>query len=228
MSTTTPDDLHKRQMNINAHFAWALAMWASAEAAHNRKNYLLAAVGYYYSAFHAGFAVVNTNLAIPKEKLVQITHSALKAYLEPLLPPGGMWHYDLLQGIREGVNYLGADAPEGKLRIVRGNGFGFDLGESRFTFERGLEMAHKQSLSFLQICVAKLEAFCAENKMVGPKRGDSYWVNEYLDEDLLRGVIPREGDGIEIIKRAAALLQTDLNQKTPLELSNAHGSEPAA
>lgn len=205
------DDLHKRQMNINAHFAWALAMWASAEAAHKRQNHLLAAVGYYCSAFHAGFAVVNTNLGIPKEKLVQITHSALKDYLEPLLPPGGMWHYELLQGIREGVNYLGADAAEGKLRIVRGNGFGFDLGGVRVTFERSLEMAHKQSLSFLRVCVAKLEAFCTEHKIVGPKRGDSYWVTEYLDEDLLLGVIPREGDGIEILKKAASLLQNELN-----------------
>lgn len=216
-STTTSDDMHKRQMNINAHFAWALAMWASAEAAHKRQNHLLAAVGYYYSAFHAGFAVVNTNLGIPKEKLVQITHSALKDYLEPLLPPGGMWHYELLQEIREGVNYLGADAPEGKLKIVRGNGFGFDLGGARFTFERGLQMAHKQSLSFLRICVAKLEIFCAEHKIVGPKRGDSYWLTEYLDEDLLLGVIPREGDGIEIVNRAASLLQKELNSKTPFE-----------
>jgi len=217
-STIAADDLHQRQMNINAHFAWALTMWASAEAAHKRQNHLLAAVGYYYSAFHAGFAVVNTNMDIPKEKLVQITHSVLKDYLEPLLPPGGMWHYELLQGIREGVNYLGADAPEGKLRIVRGNGFSFDLGESRFTFERSLEMAHKQSLSFLRVCVATLETFCAAHKIVGPKRGDSYWVTEYLDEDFLLGVIPREGNGIQIVNRAASLLQHELNAEPSTEL----------
>ena len=172
-------------MNINAHFAWALAMWASAEAAQKRQNHLLAAVGYYYSAFHAGFAVVNTNLDIPKEKLVQITHSALKGYLEPLLPFPGMWYYEILQAIREGVNYLGADTPQGKLRIVRGNGFGFDLGSKKVTFGQSLEMAHKHSLSFLRVCVAKLEAFCSQHKITGPKRGDSYWVSEYLDEDLL-------------------------------------------
>lgn len=217
-SNAKSNDLHTRQMNINAHFAWALAMWASAEAAHKQQNHLLAAVGYYYSAFHAGFSVVNTNLGIPNEKLVQITHSALKDYLEPLLPPGGMWHYELLQGIREGVNYLGADAPEGKLRIVRGNGFGFDLGGARFSFERSLEMAHKHSLSFLRGCVAKLETFCAEHKIVGPKRGDSYWVTEYLDEDLLLGVIPREGDGIQIVNRAASLLQTELHAEPSTEL----------
>ncbi|MGA3267318.1 MAG: hypothetical protein ABSE16_10895 [Verrucomicrobiota bacterium] len=197
-------------MNINAHFAWALAMWASAEAAHKRQNYLLAAVGYYYSAFHSGFAVVNTNVSIPKEKLVQITHSALKDYLEPLLPAGGMWHYELLQGIREGVNYLGANAPEGKLRIVRGNGFVLDLGGSKFTFERGLQMAQKQSLSFFRICLSVIEAFCAKNKIVGPRRGDSHWVTEYLDEDFLLGVVPREGDGLEILKKAASLLQNEL------------------
>lgn len=225
-STIAAEDLHKRQMSINAHFAWALAMWASAEAAHKRQNRLLAVVGYYYSAFHAGFAVVNTNASIPKEKLVQITHSALKGYLEPLLPPGGMIHYELLQVFREGVNYLGANTPEGKLKIVRGHGFGFDLGGVKITFERSLEMAHKHSLSFLRVCVSKIEAFCAEHKIVGPKRGDSYWESEYLDEDLLLGVIPREGDGVEIVKRAASLLQTELNSKTPFESTGPSASEP--
>lgn len=197
---------------MNAHFAWALAMWASAEASHKRHNTLLAAVGYYYSAFHAGFAVANTSLAIPSEKLVQITHSALKGYLEPLLPAGGMIHYELLQGIREGVNYLGADSAVGKLKVVRGDGFGFDLGNgAKVKFDRSLEMAHRHSLSFLRICVAAIEAFCVKNMIVGPKRGDSHWMSEYLDEDLLLGVIPREGDGIEIVKRAALLLENDLN-----------------
>lgn len=210
-SNISPDDLHTRQMSMNAHFAWALAMWASAEAAHQRRNTLLAAVGYYYSAFHAGFAVVNTNLVIPNEKLVQITHSALKGYLEPLLPAGGMIHYELLQGIREGVNYLGADSAAGKLKVVRGSDFGFDLGGVKVTFDRSLEMAQKQSLSFLRICVSVIEAFCAQQKLVGPKRGDSHWVSEYLDEDLLLGVIPREGDGIQIVNRAASLLEKELN-----------------
>lgn len=205
------DDLHKRQMNLNAHFAWALAMWASAEAAHQKQNHLLAAVGYYYSAFHAGFAVVNTNLDIPNGKLVQITHSALQGYLEPLLPPEAMWHYELLRGIREGVNYLGADVPEGKLKIVRGSGFSFDLGGAKVKFDRSLEMAHKRSLSFLCICLAKIEAFCSQHRIVGPKRGDSYWVSEYLDEDLFLGVIPRDGDGIQIVNRAVSLLQKELN-----------------
>lgn len=209
---TSEDDLHNRQMSLNAHFAWALAMWASAEAAHKRKNTLLAAVGYYYSAFHAGFAVVNTIKAIPNEKLVQITHSALKGYLEPLLPAGAMIHYALLQDIREAVNYLGAGSAIGKLKTVRGDGFGFDLGNGvKITFERSLEMAQHQSLSFLRICVDALEAFCSTGNVVGPKRGDSHWVGEYLDDDLLRGVIPREGDGIEIVKRAALLLEKELN-----------------
>lgn len=211
ISTTPPNDLHTRQMSMNAHFAWALAMWASAEAAHRRNNTLLAAVGYYYSAFHAGFAVVNTSLAIPNEKLVQITHSALKGYLEPLLPAGGMIHYEFLQGIREGVNYLGADSAAGKLKVVRGSGFGFELGGVSVTFDRSLEMAQKHSLSFLRICVSVIEAFCANQKLVGPKRGNSYWVSEYLDEDLLLGVIPRDEDGIHIVNRAASLLETELN-----------------
>src|SRR6266404_4305249 len=32
-------------------------------------------------------------ISIPKAKLVQMTHSALKSYLAPLLPPDAMWHY---------------------------------------------------------------------------------------------------------------------------------------
>ena len=206
------DDLHTRQMNLNAHFAWALAMWASAEAARKRQNTLLAAIGYYYSAFHAGFAVVNTNLTIPPEKLVRITHSALRDYLEPLLPPLSMVHYGLLQDIREAINYLGADATEGKLRIVRGHGFGFDLGGVRITFARGLEMAQKQSLQFLGLCLSVLEEFCTRQKITGPKRGDTHWASEYLDDDVLLHVIPREGDGLEILQRALSLLTTDLNE----------------
>lgn len=207
-------DLHTRQMNLNAHFAWALAMWASAEAAHKRENTMLAAIGYYYSAFHAGFAVVNTSLTIPVEKLVRITHSALRDYLDPLLPPMSMLHFVLLQEIREAINYLGATSPESKLRIVRGHGFGFDLGDTQITFTRGLEMAHKQSLQFLGLCLSVLEEFCAKEGIVGPKRGDAYWASEHLDDDVLLHVIPRNGDGNAILQRAFTLLSGDLNHSS--------------
>lgn len=199
--------LHARQMNINAHFAWALAMWASAESAHQQKNNLLAAVGYYYSAFHAGFAAANTNLDIPPENLVRITHTKLKEYLEPMFPGfGGMYSYELLQGVRESVNYLGADGPVGKLRIVRGHGFGFDEGGGvRYPFERALERAHQHSLMFLRAALVKIEGFCSTHGLTGPKSGDPYWMEEYIDENFLRGVIPAEAEGLDIIKRASGL-----------------------
>jgi hypothetical protein len=211
---TPPNDetLHARQMNINSHFAWALAMWASAESAHQQKNTLLAAVGYYYSAFHAGFAAANTNLDIPPENLVRITHAKLKEYLEPMFPGfGGMYSYELLQGVREAVNYLGADGPTGKLRIVRGNGFGFDEGGGvRYSFERALERAHQHSLIFLRAALVRIESFCSTHRVTGPKSGDSYWIEEYIDEDFLLGVIPREAEGLKIVARASALLMREL------------------
>jgi len=216
------EEIQTRQMNLNAHFAWALTMWASAESAHQQNNTLLAAVGYYYSAFHAGFAAVNTNLDIPPEKLVRISHATLKGYLEPMFSAMGMYHYELLQGIRESVNYLGADGPTGKLGIVRGNGFGFDEGGGvRYSFERALERANMHSLLFLRLCLARIETFCLNHEITGPKRAESFWIEEYIDEDFLRGVIPADGEGLRILNRAASLLETELG--IPYQPANHEG-----
>ena len=41
------DEQHERDMNLNAHFAWGLAMWASAEIALEEGLLLPAAISYY-------------------------------------------------------------------------------------------------------------------------------------------------------------------------------------
>jgi len=75
------DEHHDRQMNMNAHFAWGLAFWASGEVCREQCLYLVAPVAYYYSVFHTGFSLLNTNLEIPLSDLYHIGHTDLQQWL---------------------------------------------------------------------------------------------------------------------------------------------------
>lgn len=193
MSRATPDD---RRLHIHAHFAWAAAFWGSAKVAQEDSNYLLAPIGYYYAAFHVGFATICTNLDIQDESLKRMGHSQLKAYLEPLVPFFTLEKFAFLQDVREGINYLGAKSPIGKASIVRGHGFGFGSTD----YFACVEKCRIQSAEVISDCHEVIERFAITSGINYPDLNSDWWIHEFLDDDLLRGVIPREDAGIRAIK----------------------------
>ena len=189
-------------MNLNAHFAWSLAMWGSADVAREENNFLLAPIGYYYSAFHSGFSLINTNHTIHVEDFTQVGHSQLVSWL----PIDLILDFNLLRGIRETINYLGAGNPQFKLKIVRGHPFLYTLGKKDLPFFDTILEARDVSQRFIYKTLEKIEKFCSTEGWRGPKRGDNEWQTEYLGEDLLLNVIPRNDQGKEILRRAFSLL----------------------
>lgn len=200
---------HQRILNLNAHFAWALAMWGSADVAREESNFLLAPIGYYYSAFHSGFALVNTNHTIHLENLKQVGHSQLVSWL----PLELTFDFNILREIRETTNYLGVGDPQTKLSIVRGHGFRYILGSKHISFFDSILDARNYSLRFIHKTLDRIEEFCRQEKWPGPKRGDDNWQTEYIDEDFLLNVIPRSHQGPEILMRAFSVLDLNVEYK---------------
>lgn len=206
MTRPTAND---RRLHIHSHFAWAAAFWGSARVAQQDANYLLAPIGFYYSAFHAGFAAACTNLDIANESLKQVHHSQLTNYLESILPLEAMLSYAYLQDIREGINYLGAESAERKAQIVRGSEFGF--GSTPY-FEC-IERCREHSVKFLRHAQQTIADFAQKNSINYPDLNSDWWIQEFLDDDVLRCVIPREKDGLRALDLAfrselPALLKT--------------------
>lgn len=203
------DEKHNRNMNMNAHFAWALVMWGSAELARERENYLCSQISYYYSTFHAGFAVINTDHTFHFEDMKRISHSKVEDWLESKLPLELIHDFKILRQVRETINYLGSDEPASKLRIVRGHPFGFHIGVKSLSFFEMVSEASYSSKRIILYLLNEIEDFCHTQSCWGPKRGSTLWQEEYLQEDLFLGVIPRGNDGVEILKRAFSLLEAD-------------------
>lgn len=193
-------------MNLNAHFAWALALWGSAEVAREDGNPMLVPIGYYYSAFHSGFALVNGSPKVPFNTLRRMGHATLRKLLEGQLSLVRIQDLLLLRDIRETMNYLGGEDPAHKLRIVRGHPFGFEFDGTRYTYDQSLELARDVSKRFI---FAVMDAFSSVKQNVVqrvPARGDDDWLNEYLQEDFLLGVIPPGATGGRILKKAFSFL----------------------
>lgn len=181
-------------MNLNAHFAWAIGFWGSAEFAKEQGNFLLAPIGFYYSTFHAGFALLNTDHTMHLEHLSRTSHSALEKKLENHLDTTNQNRFKLLREIRENINYLGMEAPRGKLMVVRGHPYGFDLGlGNKKSFFELVSLAQAESEQFLKYCLGKIEDHCSENEFWrGPKKNSWDWYDEYLQEDAFITVIPEQ------------------------------------
>lgn len=203
----TQEEIHKRTMNLNAHFAWAIGMWGSASYAKENGNFLMAPIGFYYSTFHAGFSLLNTDHTMHLEHLSRTSHSALKAKLDNHLDLDNQNRFVLLREIRENINYLGMGEPNAKLRVVRGHPYGFDLGTfGRHSFFDLVDIAEQQSKDFILYCLSKIEKHCTDNEYWrGPKFNDWDWYDEYLQEDAFITVIP-EKNRQEILKRAFGIL----------------------
>ena len=202
----TGDERHGREMTMNAHFAWGLAMWGSADIAAEQSNLLLACYGYYYSVFHAGVALIATDHSYHLDDMKQMRHSKLESWLQGRLELNSQMDFAMLQGFRESTSYLGMGSPSAKLRVIRGHPFGFDLGSRRLGFAEAVREASDASRRIVLEVLGQLEQFCAHEGWRGPKCGDGDWVTEYLQEDLLLSVIPRGGNGGKMLSRAFSLL----------------------
>ncbi|VWC54014.1 hypothetical protein [Burkholderia lata] len=202
-------ELHQRSMNIGAHLAWSAAFLVSANAADEQHNLLAAAFSYYYSTFHAGFALINTNHTFHMPDMERIHHNKVELYLENNLPLSLVQKAKNLRVTREFLSYLGADDPASKLRIVRGHGIATALGTRDV---RGLvDIARADSEEIFKYIYATVEAFCKTHKWQPLQHGREYYVDEYLDEDILLNVIPREGDGAKLMRRTVNLLLSEDN-----------------
>lgn len=196
-----------RIWNMNAHFAWALVLWGSAEISRKRCNWLLAPIGFYYAAFHAGFALVNANHEVPASHLKRISHSRLQRYLKTMLAPQVMDDFQFLRGLREWINYLGSNTPSRKFRIVRGDPISLKIASSKFSYADALALASERSARFIEGVLVRIEEFgqTKTERWPHPIRGDVGWL-DYLGEDVLFAIIPREMDGTAILQIAFELV----------------------
>ncbi|MCK5921951.1 MAG: hypothetical protein KAG66_13485 [Methylococcales bacterium] len=195
---------HKREMNIGAHLAWSAAFLASGNAADSSQNLLAAAFSYYYSVFHAGFALINTDHTFHMPDMERIHHNKVESYLESSLPSQMATNAKNLRATREFLSYLGAGAPEGKLKIVRGHPVCTALGTQ--DIRSLVDAARKDSEELFKHLYKAVEDFCKAKSWQPLKFGREYFVDEYLDEDILLNVIPRDESGTPIIRRALKLL----------------------
>ncbi len=204
----TKEEIHNRVMNMNAHFAWAIAMWGSAKNSKDEGNFLLAPIGFYYSTFHAGFALLNIDHTMHLEHLKRTSHSDLGKKLSNHLDIDNQNNFILLREIREAINYLGMEMPEGKLKLVRGHEFGFDLGANgKYNYFQLVELSEDKSKTFIKFCLNKIQKHCEANVgWRGPKFNDDEWYDEYLQEDAFISVIP-EKNRANILRSAFELLK---------------------
>ena len=195
---------HNREMNIGAHLAWSAAFMASGNAADTQQNLLGAAFSYYYSVFHAGFALINTDHTFHMPDMERIHHNKVESYLEQNLPFMMVNKAKNLRVTREFLSYLGAEGPREKLMIVRGHPISSSLGTENI---RGLvDFARSDSEEIFKYIYSAIEQYCKENSWQPLKSGREYYVDEYLDEDILLNVIPRDLNGTSIVRRALELL----------------------
>jgi hypothetical protein len=205
------DVQHEREMILNAHFAWGLCLWASAEVARERGNTMLSPIGYYYAAFHAGFAAIMTDHTFNLAHTKDLKHNKMEKWLERNIPECHRIFVDLKM-IRETVNYLGVADGSGawKLRAVRGHetmGVRFcvwtknGLRTITSPFIEMVSRAGAWSTKYMYRALDHIEAFCVKSNWRFPKRHDDEWFMEYLGEDFMHTVIPSEADGPEILLR---------------------------
>jgi hypothetical protein len=182
---------HNRTMNLNAHFAWAMGLWGSAEAARADGNLMLAPIGYYYSTFHAAYAYLNAVPGIEPATFELMGHSQLSNLIERHLSVELRGDFDRLRDVRETINYLGFGEPTAKLRIVRGNPLYFVIGDKQYSFVQIVDMAKDRSHAFITGVLDKLAGLKVKAVDTVPIRGDvdENWLQGYMQEDMLLGVM---------------------------------------
>ena len=182
------EEKQARIWNMNAHFAWSLAMWGSGEHARNIGSTLLASVGHYYSTFHAGFSVACTDHTINLKDYEHVDHGTVHRWTKRLLGDEAGERFDRLRRMREALNYMGVGDPLSKFQLVRGTMAGFDFDGTKVSFEEALATASSLSRGLVSAALDAIEVHGRKERWPGPRRGDTAWQDEYLQEDLLRTV----------------------------------------
>jgi hypothetical protein len=204
---TDDDPQHNRTMNLNAHLAWAIGFWGSADAARTDGNLMLAPIGYYYSTFHAAYAYLNAVPGIEPATFERMGHSQLSNLIEHHLGVELRADFERLREVRETINYLGFGEPRKKLRIVRGHPLYFVVGDDEYSFVQIVELAKDKSHAFITGVLDKLAGLKLKAVDTIPIRGDvdENWFQEYMQEDTLLGVISEDTRG-RILSLARGLL----------------------
>jgi hypothetical protein len=204
-------------MNLNAHFAWGSGFWGSAEVARLDGNLMLAPIGYYYSAFHAGYAYLNAIPGIEPATFERMGHSQLSNLIERHLSMELRTDFDRLRDLRETINYLGFGESTTKLKIVRGQQLYFVIGGDNYSLTQIVELTKRQSYAFITRVLDKLSILEAKTVDTIPIRGDvdECWLREYMQEDMLLGVISGESR-----RRVLYLARNLLLPSRPLILSS--------
>ncbi len=166
---------------------------------------MLAPIGYYYSAFHAGYALVHSFPDVKIENLSSMGHSRLATLLGET--PKLTLPLSFLRGLRETINYLSGDSQAQRLQIVRGHALRFVfLTKPGYSYSKILDRAQLLSKQFILDILERFQMVSPDVIDSVPQRGDAMWVDEYLGEDVLLGIIPRDNAGPRILKKAFGLL----------------------
>jgi hypothetical protein len=198
---------HNRTMNLNAHFAWAMGLWGAAEAARADGNLMLAPIGYYYSSFHAAYAYLNAVPGIEPATFERMGHSQLSNLIERHLVKELHADFNRLRDIRETINYLGFGEPATKLRIVRGHPLHFIIDDKQHSFVEIVDLAKDRSREFITGVLDTLAGLDVKAVDTVPIRGDvnENWLQEYMQEDILLGVMSNGMRG-RVLRLAHSLL----------------------
>lgn len=190
--TILDDDIrHSRTMNLNAHFAWGFALWASAEELRTSGNFILAPVGYYYSCFHSGYAYLNAIPGIEPSTFDRMGHQQLSNLIEQHLNNDLRAIFDEMRELREIINYLGFNDPASKLGIMRGKTLRFGDAQQSQSFENKIIEARDKSRNFIISTLDEVRSL--SNRAVDriPRRGDNDedWLQEYMQEDIYLNIM---------------------------------------
>jgi hypothetical protein len=203
----TDEERQLRIWNMNSHFVWALAMWGSGEHARTSGSTLLAAVGHYYAAFHAGFATACTDHTINLKDYERVDHGTIHRWTTRLLGGETGASFDRLRQMREKLNYMGMGEPLNKFLLVQGRIAGVEFDGSEATFEQAIQVASDISREVVMQALSHVEAHCAKHAWPGPKRGDRSWMDDYLQDDILRTVFTDDDSRRRVLALGFALIK---------------------
>ncbi|PDT81800.1 hypothetical protein [Sinorhizobium sp. BJ1] len=201
-------DQHNRTMNLNAHYAWSFALWASAEAARTSGNLVLAPIGYYYSVFHSAYAYLNAVPGIAPTTFDRMGHQPLSNLIEQHLGSDLQKDFDEMRDLREAINYLGMGSAEGKLRVLRGHPLRFGTPSQSASLDNMISRARNKSRDFIITTLDRVAALPSQAADTFPKRGDDdeNWLLEYMQEDIYLGLMSDDmrGKAVRIVRELLA------------------------
>lgn len=227
---------HDRISLINAHFAWSLFFWGSAECSLQDRNLLPAMIGFYYSAFHAGYALAASDHRNPDDSLRRVRHAEVQAWVIAEKSRELTVAFLFLRKCRESFSYLGFPTGLDRLHVVRGAPTGIALRAKSFSFEESVQEGKAASEWFMNACwiraADRLKKDPAGARL--PVRGSQDWLTEYLGEDALISVT--SDPGRRVARSAFRPLIADAPPSCPswmsdaaiwFELTNSTDQEPS-